>query len=366
MFARPNNQIDVLSPSEVSSTSKAYPFSHCRSNSTYVPTHSRPMSLKRTNSVRSSKDIIPLRLAIEQTSAPSPVVQDPTRSHSRFGHRRGFSVGVGKSEEAPRTTRPGSMFFGRLASPKEDEVLSSSSRSPTRESELASHRTTSLHSICLDSRTLDYFLPRNSSLAHNGSSSGLVRSRDCAVGHQKIEARLQARITNLETERDTKDLTIAMLSEQLGDKSQELELLKEKMLILENLLASEQPHLPPLTQQAVRGPSSCYSAYPGKSGPGRTTSSCYSADEGIGSSRASTTSRPTSSGSATDSFVPQFAAACISDTKVTDERRISLNSVDPDLSYDELVDENVMLKEEVSRLNNILEDGLGALSDLGL
>lgn len=331
-----------------SNTTRVFPFSHSRSDSTYAPAHSQPLSLKRTNSIRSSKDIIPLQLTAAQSSARPTVATTDPAPHIR--HRRGFSVGVARNDTAQladiKKSRPGSMFFGRLTSHKEDEVLSSSpSRSPTRGAHNEHLRGGSRASLCIDTRSLDYFNPQPSS--RNTSPFHQSRACDCA-SIQKAEARLYAKIADLETERETKNLTISMLSEQLVDKSQELNLLKEKMQVMESLLA-DNTHL--RTPHVMRGPSSCYSAY-----PGRTTSSCYSVDEGIASSSASTASRPTS---------PTSADTPITQSSV-EERRISLTAIDADLSYEDLVDENVLLKEEVSRLTNVLEDGIGALAHLGL
>lgn len=346
-----------------------FPFSHSRSDSTYAPANTRNLSMKRTNSIRSSKNIIPLRLTAEQTSAQAAAAkaESTATEKPKFGHRRGFSVGVARPDsssslnEAQRKTRPGSMFFSRMFPPKEDEVLSTPHLSPGRSSHTESSHTTNRRSVCLDSRSLDYFSLQSPISLPASAPPPPPSSCDCASTYQKVEARLKANITDLETERVTKDLTIQMLSEQLLDKSQELDLLRQKMQVLESFVSAHgDAHLmPPLnTNSTARGPSSNYSAYPNHAaGPARNPSSCYSVDEGLGSSSASatTSSRPQSP------TIHQLQQ----DIQKRD-RRISLNSINPEISYEELIDENVLLKEEVSRLTNVLEDGLGALADLGL
>ena len=107
----------------------------------------------------------------------------------------------------------------------------------------------------------------------------------------KAEARLAAKITNLETVNETKDLTIRMLTEQLMDKEQELEMVFAKLHVLERAF-----------------------------GEPRAMSRQYT-DSGL--------------------------------------------SVSSD-GYDDVVDENNALKDEVYRLNGVLEESASMIASLGL
>lgn len=311
----------------------SFPYSHKRSESIYSlnPTGRRP-SLRRANSVvRSSKDIIPLVLKAESGQAKSS-------TNTSLGHRRGLSIGrhshvptgattaPATSLADPKKARPSSMFFERFFSGKEEDFVAPLKLKP-------------------DSSTRS-FRTRDAS---QRDSQSPTRTAQCACEalNAKSEARLNARITNLEAERDTKDLTISMLSEQLVDKSQEIELLRLKLAGLERALAGEldSPMCTP-SFDTIR--------------PLHHSSSASGRDSAIGSSSSSGAQSPPLPPSTTHRSHKRVSSGSFYDTTgppITHEQ---------DVSYEELVDENEALKEEVVRLSNVLEDGLGALANLGI
>ncbi|CCG82399.1 protein of unknown function [Taphrina deformans PYCC 5710] len=203
------------------------------------------------------------------------------------------------------------MFFDRFFTPKEEDIHASNSSTPTSTSSQTTPRPTG-H---LASRPQSYHQTLPAPCA-------------CKSIYAKTESRLLGKVSDLEAERDTKDLTISILSEQLLDKSQEIELLRMKLAGLERALAGDldgplySPPFDPPFESVLSG---------GRAG-----------DSAIGSSAGSqgVTSPPRST---TGTTVPTF---------------------DGDVSYEELVDENVALRDEVARLSHVLEDGLGALAGL--
>lgn len=350
----------------------AFPFSHSRSDSTY--SLARTSVVRRTNSIRNSKDIIPLVLRPERhpsdSSAP-PSNHPPPPSH---GHRRVLSMGLYRADTAPppqdqqrqkRASRPGSVFLGRRSTARDADVdcHNPAALSPTsidvlqfsyQDHHQPHNRLLSRPPSTAASRTHtannDPNVPRPPILAAgfplpaSRTLSSVERSTQqcsCAAERVKVEARQGARITELETKLETKDLTISMLSEQLEDKNQELDLLRQRMALLEKTMAD---HSSPAVIM---------------NSPFPRIECDFGVDEGIGST-GSASSRPASRAeSSTLSATPPQETE-------RKQKRISLNSIDPDLSYEDLIGENVALKEEVVRLNNVLEDGLGALADLGL
>lgn len=331
----------------VDTVTSSFPFSHSRSDSQYSLSQSRRPSIRRTNSIRSSKDIIPLQLKVDTQSAPTTTpglsidtsAKAPARSSS---HRRGLSLNVGRADPARAATtverkeRPSSMFFGKLFSPSEEKKLNAGPLTKTfvdpNEHFLQYER---------EARSFD----QSSDILSPRMSSGpmplpaLPKPCTCAVEFAKSQNRLKSRITDLETERETKDLTISMLSEQLLDKNQELELMRQRMATLEKALASSDGRFP------LGSPAPSFECHFGQ-------------DEGLGTSlpALSTASRPGSS-LESERQAPESSPR---------RKEISLTSINPDMSYEDLIEENVALKDEVSRLTNVLEDGLGALAELGL
>lgn len=295
---------------------RVFPFSHSRSDSAYSLSQAgAKSSLRRSNSIRSSKDIIPLVLQSGAEEAAAKTTKAPA------GHRRGLSINLARSganlKSDSRPIRPQSMLFNRLPSAREVQESS-----PIRS--LAQHDRSGSRSF---RESINLRTTGTESAGIPGSP--VVSSCGCALLAAKQESRLKGRITDLETERDTKELTISMLSEQLLDKSQELELLRQRMAVMEKLLG-ETPAMTP----SMELPEQKFSA----------------TDSGIGSD----VSRPPSQSSS--NYSPPTKGP----------RRISLNSINPDLSYEDLIDENVALKEEVVRLNYVLEDGLGAIAGMSI
>lgn len=90
---------------------------------------------------------------------------------------------------------------------------------------------------------------RRSGSIFNLPSLSLCRERreqaDAKEEATIIEGRLRARIRELDTIAETRDLTISILSEELADKAQEIERLKSKMATLERTLNCTDPNFAP-------------------------------------------------------------------------------------------------------------------------
>ena len=255
-----------------------FPFSHSRTNSAYslatIP--ARPTNqLKRGNSIRASKDVIPLMLKPEK---------DDRSREAGHGHRRGQSVNMSADHTSARRARPVSMFFNRMFTPKE-------------EGEFDDTTTSSSHYVTQSTPPLSYETP--------------FCSCPSSLDQAKAESRLAAKILNLETINETKDLTIHMLNAQLLDKDQEIELLLAKMAVLERALIGGDTH---------------------------TSETLFEAP----------LMRPVS-------MAREYTDSGISTSSLGDCRSIT-----------DLQDENEVLKEEVMRLNIVLEDSANLVAELGI
>lgn len=379
---------------EVKDTLPSFPYSHRRTDSSlgFVPT--KRASLRRTNSVvRTGKDIIPLVLTAEVASPDVAAGTSYHGSSSIHRHRRGLSVGLSRSSNTAATAsraderraRPSSVFFDRFFNATPAASSSSTSQSPLEATTLFQQQRPGL---LARSSSTSGSSTRSAALSAQGVSSCICACNAAGARQETSggETRaLSARIANLEAEKETRDLTISMLSEQLLDKDQELELMRCKVAGLESALTTAPPyaglleggmnpnsglHLltaaapPPHLLNQRRSPLLTHEEHEKQQQRQRDFSG---RDSAIGSA-------DSSSGSPTLSHLDSPVIDRSNNTTThlvtaTGAGEIVVSGKHDAVVKDEVTalrEQNAALMAEITRLNAALDDGLGALSDLGI
>ncbi|BFZ53002.1 hypothetical protein PYCC9005_000025 [Savitreella phatthalungensis] len=312
--------------------------------------HSRrqSMQLRRQSSIRGTGSIIPLMLQGD-TNKPVGGRTAEQGSYADYARTHKRQSSVQQQHHGSASMRPASMFFGRM---------------------------------------FGGGLEGGASIVHqtDGVSAAAAASGMCSTAQDpqmclsRAEARLRAQVDELQTVIEAKDMTLSVLRESLEDAQQEIEILRGKMRIYEAsfLNTGELPHglassvlfepdsrgvgLDHITSDSMRRQRSA--------GIESVADSAVFSD-GI-TSRATSPTRPrllsnsssTSIDSGLWSRLPGLRRA--SPTSLTALACADVIHEEADGESERLRLENEALRGEVARLNAALDDGLGALAELGL